>query len=488
MPDPLWMTPTSDSGSITGVEVSDTGGFGTTQKGPSSDAVTNLDSTETSSLTQLGPAEQKSATDEGIVSDLEDKNHVLYSSNYTNPVWTNNNVSITPNAYTSLIGGILGDKLAIPNAAVGTLHVQQDVILDHINRGHTLLANVRLGSPGPAWMWIDFADIGLDVQTWFRFVAGEVEFGTIGTDVDSVRSVPVVGESEATVIVKFTTASDVAGTVKFGLSDTSGSTTVAAHGLPLDPYIYLCGVSVGENYNVFDSYYVDNLATKSILPFWTEESTLKGINSFESGSDSGSLTLVENSNVDITGTIELLKSETLRLTSLEIGARTLDKSALDEGFLGTTESTYIAKVNYDPTWEEDDAPWGGQLLGAKDLTPVYSIDESFYALGQGFDKPLECYFERRAVVFDKGLALIGRFVFPQIIGPSQGSVWISLGGHNTPDGQVDWEGPYEFKIGEDVSVDFAVAGRYLAIRFESTDTSVWGLQSFDIDYEITGVY
>ncbi len=63
-----------------------------------------------------------------------------------------------------------------------------------------------------------------------------------------------------------------------------------------------------------------------------------------------------------------------------------------------------------------------------------------------------------------------------------------LGGSESPDGPVDWEGPYDFVIGQDHKVDFAVAGNYLAVRFQSSGVPVWTLQAYGIEYEVIGRY
>ena len=106
----------------------------------------------------------------------------------------------------------------------------------------------------------------------------------------------------------------------------------------------------------------------------------------------------------------------------------------------------------------------------------------------GFDavNPLDAFVERKAVVSERGSSVLGLSVWPTILGPTGQAVKIWLGAHETPDGSIDWEGPYDFFIGQDTFVDFAVAGKYLAVRFESSGIPVWTLQSFDIEYEIIG--
>ena len=142
----------------------------------------------------------------------------------------------------------------------------------------------------------------------------------------------------------------------------------------------------------------------------------------------------------------------------------------------------------DVSWEGDDETWGGVDLTAKDFMPIFINGSDFFILGQNANLGKACFVERKAVVEGQGVALLGSAVWPQILGPVGSSVQISLGAHDTPDGAIDWEGPYDFVIGQDEFVDFCVSGKYLAVRIESQEIPVWTLQSFTIEYEIIGKY
>lgn len=137
-------------------------------------------------------------------------------------------------------------------------------------------------------------------------------------------------------------------------------------------------------------------------------------------------------------------------------------------------------------WEDDDVTWGGVELSSKDFAPILLFGDSFYILGHATSAALSSYVERKAIVHVPGKVVIGREVWPQITGPEGEIIKISLGSHDTPDGGITWEGPYDFVIGSTEFLDFAVTGRYLAVRFESTTVPSWKLQSYVIDYEITG--
>ena len=140
-------------------------------------------------------------------------------------------------------------------------------------------------------------------------------------------------------------------------------------------------------------------------------------------------------------------------------------------------------------WNETSDLWGGVALGSKQFAPVYCASTSFYIFGYDSSTALDTRAERKALIHERGYSLLGTYVWPVIIGASDGdTIQVSLGGSETPEGAIDWEGPYDFEIGADTFVDFAVDGRYLSVKFESTDVIAWTLQSYDVDYEFTGKY
>lgn len=161
------------------------------------------------------------------------------------------------------------------------------------------------------------------------------------------------------------------------------------------------------------------------------------------------------------------------------------------GLASETDTSFDVTVSTelipnDLGWEDNDATWGGVELSSLDFAPVYLDGVDFKILGYDSTQPLDTFLERKAVVHEEGLAILGTSVWPDIIGPQGSAIQIKLGSHETPDGAIDWEGPYDFIIGGDDYVDFAITGRYLAIRFESSGIPSWTLQSYDIEYEIVG--
>lgn len=139
-------------------------------------------------------------------------------------------------------------------------------------------------------------------------------------------------------------------------------------------------------------------------------------------------------------------------------------------------------------WEDDDVTWGGLQLSSKDFAPIFIADgTAFYAFGYNSEAPLDVFLERRAALTARGKPVLLRSVWPHIEGPKGYDIQIWAGGHETPQGEIDWEGPYNFTIGEDTFTDFLVSGRYIAIRFSSSGTPVWSLQSYDLEFEVIGV-
>lgn len=489
---PEWVSASETASSLSSVESGFIQSVGTTQKYSLDIDSPHITSVESRSIVGQTPIAQKSSTELGKISDLIKKNLILYNAQPANPIWTKTGIEIQE----TLSGTIpeTGDKsyyLEIPLNGTGNCRNSQNVTLDSSDQEYVLSWRFSNSSLGPSHFYLDLSGVGLDVRTWFATNSGGLAtVATTGADVLEAKvdvGVNGVGTLQEASI-RFKTSIDLTGSVIIGLSQSDGTVTVAPHATR--EYLFDFGAQLVKADQARQTS-SDPLIIQygSIIPFHQDSAQLRQTDLFVSGTtEVGYLESGESVSLNIAGTIVKSRTDSGDLTAAEISNRTQYKASTESGGIGVAESAFITSIDYDPTWEDDDVPWGGLLLGSKDLAPVYATRDNFFALGLGADQFLESYLERRAVVFDQGRALLGRYIYPQIIGPDGGSVWISLGGHNTPDGVVDWEGPYEFVIGEDISVDFAVAGRYLAVKFESSETSVWDLQSFDIDYEVTGVY
>lgn len=157
-----------------------------------------------------------------------------------------------------------------------------------------------------------------------------------------------------------------------------------------------------------------------------------------------------------------------------------------EGHLPEAHLPSGGSVTADLGWEDDDRTWGGILLSAQQFVPMFSSGQEFFVLAGSASNSPDFFLERVGLCEERGYFVQGQMVWPHIAGPAGSAIQISLGAHETPEGAIDWEGPYDFVIGQDEYLDFWVSGRFLAIRFESSGIPVWTLQSFQVDYERIG--
>ena len=67
-----------------------------------------------------------------------------------------------------------------------------------------------------------------------------------------------------------------------------------------------------------------------------------------------------------------------------------------------------------------------------------------------------------------------------------GPVNIYVGGHNSAEGSVGWEGPFSFDPATDHKIDCLVTGRFLALKIESTNKIKWKLHSYDMKVTTLG--
>lgn len=151
-------------------------------------------------------------------------------------------------------------------------------------------------------------------------------------------------------------------------------------------------------------------------------------------------------------------------------------------------------------WSQDDAPWDSDLTAwnGPDFTPdttrvmMGSADSKLYLLdaSASFDGELpDAYLERTGLAFDASdrVKMITSIV-PRITGNDGGTVVVRVGTADAPGAAPEWLEAFDYVIGETVECDFTVAGRYLAIRFETGTAFSWSLSGFDILVEDVGAY
>lgn len=150
-------------------------------------------------------------------------------------------------------------------------------------------------------------------------------------------------------------------------------------------------------------------------------------------------------------------------------------------------------------WDTDSEVWGQQnvLLGSPSLVQCDPTNTQLLQLDvtnqlQGAD--MSCYLERT------GIALIGRDrmgnpktdpgqrkICNRIwVKGSGGPFDVKVGAQEQIGGTVTWEAAQSFDPSVDEYLDVSVAGRLLAIRFESSSNIAWSLDAYDLDIQLLG--
>lgn len=152
------------------------------------------------------------------------------------------------------------------------------------------------------------------------------------------------------------------------------------------------------------------------------------------------------------------------------------------------------------TWNSDSAPWDSDLSlwDGPDIVPstaraiMAGAGQKLYMLDSSasFDGALPvAYLERRGLSFDapENIKLV-RGIRPRITGNVGETVNIQIG--SSPDAYTDptWGAVMAHVIGDTVSNDCFVSGRYIAVRFETGTAYQWRLDSYDLDVVIGGAW
>jgi len=133
-------------------------------------------------------------------------------------------------------------------------------------------------------------------------------------------------------------------------------------------------------------------------------------------------------------------------------------------------------------------------------------DPSFYLADQDFTYDGANF---RAFVERTGLAIIGQDrlgqpkvdmevvklvteVWPRVRVTNGSSIDIYVGSQAKAEGPITWQGPYPFDpaVDDKIDVDPPVEGRFIAVRFESPDTSgvYWKLDGYDLELHAIGKF
>lgn len=169
------------------------------------------------------------------------------------------------------------------------------------------------------------------------------------------------------------------------------------------------------------------------------------------------------------------------------------------GLRGAAEQLFVVS-GAEGIWEGDPSTWD-DASGTWDGDTRVGSAFSGWFIGAlpGLESSIVAYdsstvMESAAVIERKGLAsewgpgwrklCLG--VWPVIEGENGQKFSISVGSHDTPDGEVAWQPEKTWTVGEP-KVDFYVEGRYLAIRLKSmAPWGRWKILGIEIDLARTG--
>lgn len=143
------------------------------------------------------------------------------------------------------------------------------------------------------------------------------------------------------------------------------------------------------------------------------------------------------------------------------------------------------------TWESDNSEWGtvaGKPTQNRLLIPD-TTGQTFYAEGrtnQDGGSNYLAFCEKLGITGGDRVSIKHVYrLIPDIEGA--GTVSISIGGELAPGSGYLWSSPKTFTIGTSTWVDFkGVAGRSLAVRFESTSDNEWAINSYTLEGQISG--
>ena len=148
-------------------------------------------------------------------------------------------------------------------------------------------------------------------------------------------------------------------------------------------------------------------------------------------------------------------------------------------------------------WNQDSAPWDSDLTSwnGPDFTPstaralMASNDQYLYLLDSSasFNGVLpSAYLERVGLGFDADDKIkLVKSVRPRITGNVGDTVIVKIGYSSDPYATPTYTS-MTYTIGSTVSCDCLVAGRYIAVRYETGTAYQWRLDSYDLDVEMAG--
>lgn len=177
--------------------------------------------------------------------------------------------------------------------------------------------------------------------------------------------------------------------------------------------------------------------------------------------------------------------KTVTERSFSFGINHAAFGAVDDTTLGTWADT--------APWSADLSLWDGpefvpstaRVIACGANTKLYMLDAT-----ASFDGSLpSAYVERRGLSFEDPSAIkFVRGIRPRITGNVGSTVIIKVGYADDPYADPTWAATMTHTIGTTVANDCLVAGRYIAIRFETGTAYQWTLDSFEVDAQQAGVW
>jgi hypothetical protein len=141
-------------------------------------------------------------------------------------------------------------------------------------------------------------------------------------------------------------------------------------------------------------------------------------------------------------------------------------------------------------WNENTSPWSTSRSNPtkKKLILADYVSDKFMEndVGTTFDgTTFTSTFERTGIDFndDEGVKYINS-VTPHIVGA--GTVNISIATQQSPGSPIVFSSPQPFVVDQDYKVNFRESGRYIGIKFESTDDNAWSLTGYTLEFAPVG--
>lgn len=143
------------------------------------------------------------------------------------------------------------------------------------------------------------------------------------------------------------------------------------------------------------------------------------------------------------------------------------------------------------TWDESSRTWGNsgfaptasRLIVGTTEPKIQLTDQSRKFDGASFT----AFFEREGMdLGNPSTRKMVKSIRPRFLSKSGTVINIYVGHQESLNEGVMWEGPYQFTSGQMDRVTMRVSGRFIGVKFETTGTQGWELQSYDIEYEELG--